>query len=215
MPKRKMSDESQSQPVLMGSACSGLCSELFAAQMLKWDVKAIFACDCDPHAKLVCQHLWQHQHYWDDINDPDFLKNAPYVDFFLAGFPCQPFSLAGLGKGVDDEKNGGGIVFQLLQYIKKRRPKMFVLENVEGLLTAHAQVMLQIMKILRGWKDANGLPLYSVLWANLNSRDHGLPQNRQRIFIIGMLQSEKKTEFNWPIAVSYLLFSLMMFNVFP
>ena len=211
MTKRK---RSQSQPVLMGSACSGLCSELFAAQKLMWDVKAIFACDCDPHATSVCHHLWEHKHYWNDINDPDFMKNAPYVDIFLAGFPCQPFSVQGLGKGVDDKKNGGGIVYQLLRYIKKRRPKMLLLENVPGLLTKHADVLLQVMQILRGWKDANGLPLYTVLWAMLNSRDHGLPQNRQRIFIIGMLNSEKTSEFTWPTAVSCCPYHALTFFSF-
>ena len=115
-----------------GSACSGLCAELFAAQILKLDVTPKFACDCDNAATKLSNSLWKHEQYFDNVWDPDFLAKAPQVDVFTAGFPCQPFSVQGLHGGVNDEKNGGAVVFQILRYIKLKKPKLFLLEKREG-----------------------------------------------------------------------------------
>ncbi|CAJ1393650.1 unnamed protein product [Effrenium voratum] len=188
-------------PLTFGSACSGICSELFAAEMLGLEVRPVFACDCNQHVTKVSQHLWSHEQYFNNVFDKEFLRDAPTVDFFLGGFPCQPFSLQGLGQGVADEANGT-VIYELLKYIKERQPTTFVLENVKGLLTQHPQVLMEIMKHLRGLKvTGTRKPLYTVLCKCLNARNHGLPQNRERIVVIGMLNAKKTYDFAWPMSV--------------
>ena len=196
MPKRK-----RSQPLTFGSACSGLCAELFAAEYLGVEATAIFACDNDKHVTTLSKHLWQHKFYYNDVFEDEFVQNAPCVDFFLGGFPCGPFSLQGLGKGVNDEAQGT-VVYRLLMYIAQKQPTTFLLENVKGLLTAHPNVLLEVMTFLRGLKvKGSKKPLYTVVWACLNSRDFGLPQNRERIFVAGLKNSHKIADFSWPISV--------------
>ena len=183
-----------------GSACSGLCAELFAAQILTLDVTPKFACDCDKAATKLSNSLWKHEQYFDNVWDPDFLAKAPQVDVFTAGFPCQPFSVQGLHGGVNDEKNGGAVVFQILRYIKLKKPKLFLLENVKGLATQHQEVLQEIVKFLRDLTKSKQ-KVYTVHFATLNARNSGLPQNRERILIVGIQNEVMTGEFCWPTAV--------------
>lgn len=178
-----------------------MCSELFAALAWNLEVEPVFACDCDAAATTLSQHLWEHKHYYNNVYDQDFQLHAPTVDFFLAGFPCQPFSVQGLGQGVADEKNGG-VIFALLAFIRRSKPKTFLLENVKGLLQSHPETLLEIMKFLKALMDSKTKkPLYTVYWTCLNAKDHGVPQNRQRIIVVGMRNDSKTECFKWPTAV--------------
>ena len=76
-------------------------------------------------------------------------KEAPETDIYMTGFPCQPFSLAGLGKGFNDNETRGNIVFYVLDYIRTKKPKVFILENVPGLVqreggTHHKGIMSEL-----------------------------------------------------------------------
>lgn len=204
MPKRKQLASSNAEPITFGSACSGICSELFAAQLLNLNVKPIFACECDKNAMHACQHLWSHKMHFKDVHDPEFHRKAPHVQFFLAGFPCQPFSVQGLSRGVLDENNGA-VIIPILRFIRDTRPTTFCLENVLGLLLKHSELLLGIMTFLKGLKDNRQRPLYTVTWGRFNARHHGLPQNRERILVVGVLNSKKTCEFSWPEAAPWLL----------
>ena len=107
----------------------------------------------------------------------------------MAGFPCQPFSNAGLRKGFNDTR--GTVFHDIAQIIKYRKPKAFILENVKGLRSHDKGKTLGI--ILKVLKEDLGyfVPDPQVL----NSKDFGLPQNRQRIFIVGFL---KTNDFTFP-----------------
>ena len=108
-------------------------------------------------------------------------------DVLMAGFPCQPFSNAGLRKGFNDTR--GTVFHDIAQVIKYKKPKAFILENVKGLRSHDKGNTLGI--ILKVLKQDLGyfVPDPQVL----NSKDFGLPQNRQRIFIVGFLKSNDFT----------------------
>lgn len=119
-------------------------------------------------------------------NDIDIIKKH---DVLMAGFPCQPFSNAGLKKGFNDTR---GTAFHDLRYIiQTKQPKAFILENVKGLRSHDkGQTLNIILSVLR-----NDLSYFVPEPKVLNSKDFGLPQNRQRIFIVGFL---KKNNFTFP-----------------
>jgi len=106
----------------------------------------------------------------------------PEFDFLLAGFPCQPFSLAGKGLGFSDTR--GTLFFEIERIIKAKQPYGFLLENVEGLVTHDdGKTLDTIMHSLRslGYKVTNHL---------LDGKDFGLAQSRRRLYIVGTLDKE-------------------------
>lgn len=105
-------------------------------------------------------------------------SEVPEHDILLAGFPCQPFSQAGLKKGFEDAR--GTMFFHIARILKEKQPKAFLLENVKQLRGHDKGRTLQvILNIL------NDLGYYVPEPQVLNARDFGVPQNRERIFIVG------------------------------
>jgi len=132
--------------------------------------------------KLNTQDVWEL-----DIDQlPDF-------DVLLGGFPCQAFSIAGYRKGFRDEKGRGNLFFRIAEILEERKPSAFLLENVKNLKNHDNgktfKVILETLKKLG----------YHVKSEVLNSMVHGnIPQNRERIFIAGFLDEEKKDLFEFP-----------------
>mgnify|MGYP003665625025 FL=1 len=135
-----------------------------------------------PNIKFECKSL-------TDI-DPNKL---PEFDCLTGGFPCQPFSVSGKGLGFEDTR--GTLFFNISEILSVRRPKMFLLENVKQLY--HHDSGRTFKTILRVLQEELG---YNVHYKILNTLDYGLPQNRQRVFIVGF---DKDTEFNFPEPVNY------------
>ena len=98
-------------------------------------------------------------------------------DVVIGGFPCQGFSIANLGRSVDDSRNK--LYKQMLRVIRAKKPKYFVAENVDGILTLGKGAVIQ--KILKDFKSIG----YKVDYKLLNAADYGVPQARKRVFIIG------------------------------
>lgn len=117
-----------------------------------------------------------------EINYGDATKletsTLPDFDLLCAGFPCQSFSIAGKRQGFNDTR--GTMFFEVLRILKDKRPRYFILENVKGLLSHdNGQTFKTILKSLAD------LGFYAIEWGVLNSRYFGVPQNRERIFIVG------------------------------
>ncbi len=106
-------------------------------------------------------------------------NNLPDFDMFTGGFPCQPFSSAGLGKGELDIR--GTLFYDIIEICKVKKPKHLLLENVKGLITKRHQETFQ--KIQEELKKLG----YSIKWELLNTKDYGIPQNRQRVWIYAYL----------------------------
>lgn len=118
--------------------------------------------------------------------------DIPNHDILLAGFPCQPFSIAGKGLGFADTR--GTLFFNIEKILEIKKPRAFLLENVKRLTTHdNGQTYAVILEKLKNL----GYTVYSRV---LNSLDFGLPQKRERIYIVGFLQP---VHFDFPIPLGY------------
>ena len=104
-------------------------------------------------------------------------SELPNFDMFTGGFPCQPFSSAGLGKGELDIR--GTLFYDVIRICENKKPRHILLENVKGLTTKRHKETFE--KILSELKRIG----YEVHWKVLNSKDYGIPQNRERLWIYG------------------------------
>jgi DNA (cytosine-5)-methyltransferase 1 len=130
-----------------------------------------------PNIKFECGSL-------TDI-DPN---NLPDFDCLTGGFPCQPFSVSGKGLGFEDTR--GTLFFNIAEILRVKRPQMFLLENVKQLY--HHDEGRTFKRILEVLRDDLG---YEVHYKVLNTLDYGVPQNRQRVFIVGF---DHQTNFKFP-----------------
>lgn len=147
--------------------------------------ECVFSCDIDKDAQKSYFANFKDRPMGDitKIKTCDILDH----DLLFAGFPCQPFSIIGTGKGFDDTR--GTLFFEIARILKDKKPKAFVLENVKQLVShkngSTLKKIIQTLTNLGYWVD------YKVL----NALDYGLPQKRERIFIVGF---HKPIWFIWP-----------------
>ncbi len=127
---------------------------------------------------------------------PAFFKHAPRVDIFCAGHPCQPFSNQGSRRGSEDVR--ATVIEPILAYISVKRPTCFFLENVPGWLTTAGTASFEcVLGVLRGLRSSDGNHLYNVSWAKLKTSDFSIPQNRTRVYVVGV-QACKDRGFAFP-----------------
>lgn len=122
-------------------------------------------------------------------------KEIPTFDICLAGFPCQAFSMAGQRKGFDDNYKGicrGTLFLDVARICEEHKPKVIFCENVKG-LTIHDKG--RTFKIIKSTFENLGYNVFSKI---LNSRDFGVPQNRERIYIVCFRKDLEIEEFNFP-----------------
>ncbi|MDA1917811.1 DNA cytosine methyltransferase [Bacillus cereus group sp. BcHK140] len=140
--------------------------------------------------KYACQTY--EENFGDNpLGDVTNIEEATIEDFdiLLAGFPCQAFSIAGKRMGFEDTR--GTLFFDVARIIKHKRPKAFLLENVKGLVNHKSGKTLEtILNVLEN--DLN----YNVSVKVLNAKDYGLPQNRERIYIVGF--DNENIDFKFP-----------------
>ena len=150
--------------------------------------KCVFSCEIDKHCRQTYQANFGEVPF-GNIRLLDISK-LPKHDLLLAGFPCQAFSIAGHNKGFQDER--GSLFFEIREILKHHQPKVFLLENVKGLTHSRQRDEWEIM--LSSLEDCG----YQVNYQTLNARDFGLPQNRERVFIVGTRQGNKPFIFPKP-----------------
>jgi DNA (cytosine-5)-methyltransferase 1 len=118
--------------------------------------------------------------------------------------PCQAFSLAGKRLGKNDKR--GILFFNSLEFIEKNKPRFFIFENVKGLLSDDGGKTFSEWVNFLGGKSVNGSPVlfpyvdaveYHLYWKVLNAKHHGVPQNRERVFLIG-IKDDKDNNFSFP-----------------
>lgn len=121
-------------------------------------------------------------------------SDVPKHDVLIAGFPCQPYSIAGLRKGLKDER--GTVFMEIIRILKDKKPKAILLENVKGILAHDQGKTFEYMVSL-----IEGLG-YHVKFQTLNSMTHGnVPQNRERVFIVGFLNKNSADRYEFPSAI--------------
>lgn len=130
------------------------------------------------------------KHYPDHLNYGDITKinekNLPDFDLLVGGFPCQSFSIAGKRGGFSDTR--GTLFFDIARIIKQKQPRLLLLENVKGLLS-HDQG--RTFRTIIATLDELG---YYCQWQVLNSKNFGVPQNRERVYIVGHFRGTRRPE---------------------
>ena len=161
--------------------------------------KCVFSSDID---KYACE---TYKLNFGDYPLSDITKidetTLPDFDLLCAGFPCQPFSIGGLRKGFQDTR--GTLFFDIERIIRRKQPSVFILENVKGLVNHDKGRTLNTILNKLGKKINNSINNdafedclnYNVFYKVLNSKDFGVPQNRERIYIVGFLN---EVNFNFP-----------------
>lgn len=149
--------------------------------------------EIDKYAIQIYQkHFPEHKNYGDitKINE----EELPDFDLLVGGFPCQSFSIAGRRQGFEDTR--GTLFFDIARIVRKKQPRLLLLENVKGILS-HDQG--RTFGIIIATLDELG---YDVQWQVLNSKNHGVPQNRERVLIVGHLRGTPRPEV-FPFGESY------------
>lgn len=153
-------------------------------------LNCVFSCDFDKFVNETYYLNYEEQSYGDITKiNPSLIPNHQIL---LAGFPCQAFSIAGLRKGFADER--GALFLNILQILQAKQPEYFILENVKGLITHEKGQTLKF--ILQQLENRN----YFVKWKVLNTADFGIPQNRERIYIIGFKNKQLYEDYRFPKA---------------
>ena len=161
-----------------------------AAKELGIQSKCVFSSEIDVHAQKTYAANFGETPAGDITKIP--ADEIPDHDLLLAGFPCQPFSIIGQRKGFEDTR--GTLFFEIARILEAKRPRTFVLENVKQLVTHQKGYTFQ--RIQEALRDLD----YVIDHRVLNSLDYGLPQKRERVYIVGFYKPAfpEGTSYKWP-----------------
>lgn len=193
--------------IKVGSDFSGVGAFDYAikriAEKKNFTIENIFACDMDKYARQ--SYLASHEapnYYPENVYGREIPTES--LDIYMTSPPCQSFSLAGKRKGKTDKR--GVLFFNSHEFIKENKPRFFIFENVKGLLSDDNGNTFNEWVNMLGGKSVNGNPIifayedsvpYHLYFKVLNTKEHGVPQNRERIFLIG-IRDDDDNDFQFP-----------------
>ncbi|WP_284676633.1 DNA (cytosine-5-)-methyltransferase [Vibrio sinus] len=158
------------------------------------NVEIAFSSDIDPYAVNIYNDNFEHKSILGDIRS--LKKSVPSHDILIGGFPCQSFSVVAQNPPRLGYKNENGkLFFEMVDILKTHKPKVFIAENVKGLLSANNKQAFPL--VIQSFEDAG----YRCTFKILNSLDYGIPQKRERVFIIGFREAEHGDAFAFPDAL--------------
>ncbi len=189
--------------IRLGSLFSGIGAIEHALKRLNIQTEIQFASDIDSNCKKsyfanydITEDKW--------CSDVYLLNAKPFrykVDLLVGGAPCQAFSLVGKRRGFDDKR--GTLFREFARIVSECKPKVFIFENVRGILNHNNG---KTWEVIKGTFE-NDLK-YHIKTAVLNSRDYGIPQNRERLFCIGF-RKNTSFEFPSPIPLEYKMYDFL------
>ncbi len=173
----------------LATAFSGIGAIEHALKRMKVEHKLIFACDNDPHVKksFFANYDIDDSRWFDLVQDIDGKKFKGKIDLFVGGTPCQSFSMVGKRRGFKDSR--GTLFYEFARLIDEIRPKIFIFENVKGLLSHDSGSTWGVIE--KKFKELG----YNYFHKILNAKDYGIPQNRERLFVVGF---RNKKDFKFP-----------------
>jgi len=187
----------------VGSDFSGVGAFDQALKRLGVNYETVFACDMDKYARDTFIHNYgEPKYYPTNVYEREIPTES--LDIYMTSPPCQAFSLAGKRLGKDDKR--GVLFFNSHEFIQVNKPRFFIFENVKGLLSDDGGKTFQEWVNMLGGKSVNGLPVlfahddvvpYHLYWKVLNAKHHGVPQNRERVFLIG-IRDDEDNSFQFP-----------------
>ncbi|EFC87686.1 DNA (cytosine-5-)-methyltransferase [Neisseria mucosa ATCC 25996] len=165
--------------IRLATVFSGIGAVEQAFYRLNLNHTIVFAGDIDPHVKKSYLGNYQlDEGFWhDDITQFDARKFRNQVDILVGGSPCQAFSMVGKRAGLEDTR--GTLFYEFARVVDEVQPKIFIYENVKGLLNHDNGKTWEVVKSVF---HSLGYDLYFQI---MNSKDYGIPQHRERIFVVG------------------------------
>ena len=194
--------------IKIGGQFSGVGAFDYALDRLGIDYLNIYQAEWDKYARQ--SYLANHKepkYYIKDVHETpiqEITEKEGSLDLMMFSPPCQAFSLAGKRKGKADKR--GILFFNSLEFIQVNNPRYFIFENVKGLLSDDNGNTFQEWVNYLGGKSVNGAPVlfpsdnsvpYHLYYKVLNSKKHGVPQNRERIFLVG-IRDDIDNDFSFP-----------------
>lgn len=139
--------------------------------------------------------------WYDDIRFIDGIQHKNEIDLFVGGSPCQSFSIIGKRAGLEDAR--GTLFYDYARLVQEMQPKVFIFENVPGMLTHDRG---NTWKVIKEVFDSLGYKIYADV---LNSKDFGIPQDRKRLFVIGFKNQNVDFSFPKPIRLEKTMFDYL------
>lgn len=188
--------------VRIGTVFSGIGAIEYAFKRLNIKHEIVFAGDVDAKCKesYFANYKISEEDWFNDVREFDASKYKGKVDFVVGGAPCQAFSLVGKRLGFEDAR--GTLFYEFARVIKETDPKIFLFENVKGLINHDNG---RTWHVIHDIFEELG---YDVHFRVLNSKDYGIPQNRERLYCLGF---KKKTDFRFPkpIPLEYQMYDFL------
>lgn len=172
-----------------GSLFSGIGGFDLAAQWMGWE--NVFHCECNPFGQKVLKYYWPEAISYEDITKTDFTIHRGKIDILTGGFPCQPYSTAGLRKGKEDERH---LWPEMLRAIREIKPRWVVGENVLGLVGWNDGM---VFEEVQADLEAQG---YEVQPYVLPAASVGAPHRRDRVWFVaysGGFRHERRSDSDW------------------
>lgn len=188
--------------VRIGTLFSGIGAIEHAFQRLNLKHKIVFAGDIEGKCKesYFANYDIAEEDWFTDVREFEASKYLGKVDFIIGGAPCQAFSLVGKRLGFEDAR--GTLFYEFARVVKETQPKVFLFENVRGMLS-HDEG--RTWSVIHSIFEELG---YHVSYRVLNSKDYGIPQNRERLFCLGF---KEPTDFKFPkpVPLEYRMYDFL------
>ncbi len=178
---------------------SGIGAIEYALQRLKLKSQIMFASDNDKFVKesYFANYNIDDNNWYDDVHHIKGSKYKNKIDLLVGGSPCQSFSMVGKRNGFEDTR--GTLFYEFARVVKESQPKVFIFENVKGLINHDNGKTFETIKATF---DELG---YKYYYQVLNSKNYGVPQHRERIFIVGFKDNNVEFEFPKEIKLEYIM----------
>jgi DNA (cytosine-5)-methyltransferase 1 len=176
----------------IGTLFSGIGAPEQGAKRVYGDnLEMVFACEYDRFARQSFEANYEIDplHFHKDVREMDGTQYQGKVDILIGGSPCQAFSIAGLRNGTDDER--GQLIYQYIRIVDEVKAPVIVYENVKGMLSIGGG--RTIKEFVQALRDIGYYCHYEVV----NTKNYGVPQNRERIFLVGFLDHEAYHRFSF------------------
>jgi DNA (cytosine-5)-methyltransferase 1 len=185
--------------VTIGTLFSGIGAIEHAFLRLGIKHKIAFAGDIDPFVKksYLANHALDEGSWHDDVTKFDATKYKNKIDILVGGSPCQSFSMVGKRGGLEDTR--GTLFYDFARIVNECRPRVFIFENVRGLLSHDSG---------QTWRTIQDVFMslgYDINTKTMNSKDYGIPQHRERIFVVGFKKKNPGFTFPEPINLEHTM----------
>jgi DNA (cytosine-5)-methyltransferase 1 len=184
--------------ITVGTDCSGIEAPIEALKQLNVDFEHKWACEIDKFARQSILANYKPGILYEDITNRNH-SLLPDIDIYICGFPCQSFSLMGKKQGTKDPRSN--IMLQCINVIQTKKPSIFILENVKNFkfIEKGKPFNYLLNKLYEIEEDEDSK--YNIYYDIYDTQDYGIPQHRERIYIIGISKNIQIDNFNKPVPI--------------